>query len=105
MDFSHTIGNVPCEDGCFADVSVDVSKVEFRLTNSRKLKIKSAVNINYAFLCPEKTEVAVDADECERVELKKEKAVICSFVDFKDTQFLVRESLELPSGQSSVCDL
>ena len=104
MDFSHTIGNVP--DGeHFADLAVDVSKVDFRLTNSRKLRIKSVVNLSYAFLCPEKTEVAVDVDEDERVELKKDEAVLCSFADFKDTQFLVRESLELPSGQASVCDL
>lgn len=104
MDFSHTIGNIP--DGeHFADINVDVSKVEFRLTNSRKLRIKSVVNINYSFICPEKTEIAIDVDESERVELKKEAAVVCSFADFKDTQFLVRESLELPSGQESVCDL
>lgn len=105
FDFSHTIGNAPSDTDCFADLSVDVSKVDFRLTNSRKLRVKSIINMNYAFLCPEKTDIAVDADEEDRIELKKEKAKICSFVDFKDTQFLVRESLELPSGQTSVCDL
>ena len=52
FDFSHTIGNAPSDTDCFADLSVDVSKVDFRLTNSRKLRVKSIINMNYAFLCP-----------------------------------------------------
>lgn len=105
FDFSHVpVSTVPVEK-FYTDVSVDVTKVDFHLTNSRKLKIKSIIELCYCLFETHNMEIATDAEEEDVFEIKKGQATISEFVDFKDTQFLVRESLEIPAGQSSICDL
>ena len=102
--FSHTLSVAVMEENTYADLFADVSKVEFQLTNSRKLKVKSAISLSYNIFNCQTLEIATDTEE-DDLRLKKSNASICSFVDFKDTQFLVRESLEIPSGQSSIKDI
>ena len=104
FDFSHVpVSTVPGEK-FYTDVSVDVTRVDFHLTNSRKLKIKSVIELCYCLFETQCIEIATDAEE-DMFEIKKGRATVSGFVDFKDTQFLVRESLEIPAGQSSICDL
>ena len=102
--FSHTLSAAVMEENTYADLSVDVSKVEFQLTNSRKLKVKSVICLSYNIFNCDTIDVATDTEEND-LRLRKNSASICSFVDFKDTQFLVRESLEIPAGQSSIKDI
>ena len=104
FSFSHTLSAAVMEENTYADLSVDVSKVEFQLTNSRKLKVKSVISLMYNIFNCQALEIATDTEE-DDLRLKKNSASICSFVDFKDTQFLVRESLEIPAGQSSIKDI
>ena len=104
FSFSHTLSAVAMEENTYADLYVDVSKVEFQLTNSRKLKVKSVISLSYNIFNCQTLEIATDTEE-DNLRLKKNNVTICSFVDFKDTQFLVRESLEIPAGQSSIKDI
>lgn len=105
FDFTHTPSNSAPAENYYTDISVDVTKVDFHLTNSRKMKIKSVVAVNYSFMATETINIATEPEDENMFEIRKKAAKVCSFVDFKDTQFLVRESLEIPAGQSSVCDL
>lgn len=104
FSFSHTLSATAMEENTYADLSVDVSKVEFQLTNSRKLKVKSVISLMYNIFNCQALEIATDTEE-DSLRLKRNCATVCSFVDFKDTQFLVRESLEIPAGQSSIKDI
>lgn len=105
LDFSHVMSNGNLTEGVISDVSADVSKVDFQLINSRKLKIRSVVSLGYCFSNAETIEIPSEAEDENSFELKKKSIHACSFVTFKDTQFLVRESLELPSGQASIHEL
>ncbi len=105
FSFSHTLTGTAMEENTFADLSVDVSKVEFQLTNSRKLKIKSVISLMYNIFDSDELKIATDTELENSLELSRGNACLCNFVDFKDTQFLVRESLEIPAGQSSIKDI
>lgn len=105
FDFSHTMTSSNLNGDTIADISSDVEKVDFQLINSRKLRIKSVVSLAYCFSCEEKIEVACGTDSEDMLEMRKKTIRVNSFDGFRDTQFLVRESLELPSGQSSVGEI
>ena len=102
FDFSHIMNSKNISENAIIDLSADISRVDFQLINSRKLKIKTTVTLSYEISQSEELNISCDADEELLIETKKKSLTAESFVGFKDTQFLVRESLEIPSGQESI---
>ncbi len=102
FDFSHTFANAEITDSTVADVSVDVTRADFQLINSRKLKIKAVAAVSYAVSQPQNIAVACDVDEEGTLETRKKSITTLSFVALKDTQFLCTDSFVLPSGQPSI---
>ena len=102
FDFTHVMNSKNLSDEAIPDLSADITRADFQLINSRKVKIKTNVSLSYEILSAEDIDISCDADEELLIETKKKSLCASCFVGFKDTQFLVRESLELPSGQASI---
>lgn len=105
FDFSQPIENCQTEEGVKAAVSANAEHVEFSLINSRKLRIKATTDIEYEVCAPKTLEISVDVTESESAELMKETLNIQNCVDFCEHEISVRENLEVPSGQPSICEL
>lgn len=100
FDFEENISNKKIEATDFAVVSSSVERVEFSLTNSRKLKIKSIVEIDYEIIRTVDIEPAVD---CEgELEIKRQSVVLRNSIGVGEFSFRVRDRIIVPSGKSSV---
>jgi hypothetical protein len=105
FDFTQPIDVAENMEETLIAAYASAERVEFSLTNSRKLKIKAIVGIDYEILSVKLLEPAVDTADDSEAELKKENIKIQNAVDFCEHEISVRETLEIPSGQSSVGEL
>lgn len=104
FDFSQPIDCTVTDEMLIA-LGASAEHVDFTLINSRKLRIKATVGIEYEICAPKALEIAVDVSESESAELKKETLKLRNCVDFCEHEISVRENLEVPSGQPSICEL
>ncbi len=100
FDFEENISNKKIDSTDFAIVNSSVERAEFSLTNSRKLKIKSIVEIDYEIIRTIDIEPAVDCEE--DMEIKRQSIVLRNSIGVDEFSFRVRDRIVVPSGQSSV---
>lgn len=105
FDFSQPIDNPKITPDALIAAEATAERVEFSLTNSRKLRIKAIAAIDYEIVEPRTVEIAVDADDENDIEIKKENIRVQNAVDFCEHEINVRESIEIPSGQASIREL
>ncbi len=79
----------------------EISKLDFHALNSRKLRIKTIVGIDYEISEQASIELAT-SPENENSEVLITPIELTSLVDLKHSSFSVRESFELPPGHSSI---
>lgn len=100
FDFTHKIENGKISEGMNAEVVSNVSRVEFSALNSRKVKIKASVGIDYEVCGVYETQIPFEIGE--EVQSRHETVKLRSVVDMSTHSFTVRENMEIPNGQSSV---
>ena len=105
FDYSQPIDNKRIEPDMRLIAESSAERVEFSLLNSRKLRVKTIVGIEFEIVKPETVEIAVDTVDGEDAELKKETINLQNSVDLCDHDFLIRESIEVPGGQSSIREM
>jgi len=103
LDFSHAMSNGKINESLIAELYAEASRVDFQPVNSRKIRIKSAVSLNYCFRETRRLEIPYDTED--NLEMQRHTVNTSGFTAFRDTQFLVRESLQLPSGQKAINEL
>ncbi len=100
FDFSHRIENSKITEEMNAEVVSNVSRVEFSALNSRKVKVKASVGIDYEICGVSNVEIPFEISD--EVQVKRETVKLRSVVDMSTHSFTVREDMEIPNGQSSV---
>lgn len=105
FEFSRNVDSQNIAADMTALVTSNVDKAEFSLTNSRKLRVKLAVALDYEVVAAKEIEIAVDAAESDRAELMRDNVKLQNCVELAETDFSVKESMEVPSGQSSICEI
>ena len=105
FDFTESIENRKITAGAYAVVSSNVERVEFSMLNSRKLRIKAVVGIEYEIINSVHTDITVDIADCDEMEMSKEIVALQSCVDLSEHIISLEESIEIPAGQGSVREL
>lgn len=103
FDFSHRVESKKIMSGMSAEVVSNVARVEFSAVNSRKLKVRTAVGLDYA-VCGVK-EIELPFEISGEAEVINEEVKLKSVVDISTHRFNIRESMEIPSGQGSVNEI
>lgn len=105
FDFSHHIDNENISPDCYIQLDCDISRIDFQLINSRKLRIKSMVELNFETGILEQVSAAVEADESGNPQILKNTFKSLNILGKAQNDFTIHEKVELPSGQSSIKEL
>ena len=88
-----------------AIIMANVDRAEFSLINSRKLRIKVIVGLDYEVVAEKNVEIAVETEDCDNAELLKENVKLQNCIGLTETEFSVKESIEVPNGQTSIDEI
>lgn len=105
FDFTHCITDEKIENGCYVGLDCELSRIDFQLINSRKLRIKSRSCLSFEIGTPETVEIATDTDGNDNPQILKQHLCVLSAIDKKQCDFSVNEKVELPPGHSSITNL
>ncbi len=104
MDFRQAAdsGGAAPDDGIMA--SATVQRVEFNAVNSRKLRLRAIIHIDYEICRAKETEICVgiDSDDAECV---TENMEFENLTDVSSHAFTVKERIEIPSGQNAIGEI
>ena len=104
MEFRQTADSHGAENDAVPLASAAVDRVEFNAVNSRKLRLRAIVSVRFEVCRIKEPELCIDVDD-ERAERKKRSAVFESAADISEHDFSVKESIEVPAGQSSINEI
>ncbi len=102
FDFCENVDSQEIEEGMTAVVVSNVDRAEFSLINSRKLRVKVVVGIDYEVVVGKNVEIAVEASDDGNAELLRENVKLQNCVGLSESEFSIRETIEVPSGQTSI---
>ena len=81
-----------------------VEKVEFNTVNSRKLRLRAIVHIDYEICCLRCAEITCDIEN-EKAEKQIDVVLYENTVNISEHEFTVKEKLEIPSGEVSIKEI
>ncbi len=104
FDFTQKVDshNAPEDTAIFVTSNVD--RAEFSLINSRKLRIKAVIGLDCEIVAKQETELAVDTDETD-AEVLKENIKLQNCVGMTESEFEVKEEIEIPNSRGEICEL
>ncbi|MCX7714243.1 MAG: DUF3794 domain-containing protein [Clostridia bacterium] len=105
FDFVHRADNAAILDGMTAMAESDVMRVEFHLINSRKLSVKTIVAIESMIYANKPLEMVTDVENETAVEIDKKTLSIYNTVAQTEDEFVVKDSIEVPSGKMSIREI
>ena len=105
FDFTQNVDSKNITDDMTAIIMANVDRAEFSLINSRKLRIKVIVGLDYEVVAEKNVEIAVEAEDCDNAELLKENVKLQNCIGLTETEFSVKESIEVPNGQTSINEI
>ncbi len=105
FDFSQNIDNKNIGDNMKALVTANVDNAEFSLTNSRKLRVKLTVCLDYEIVEEKNVEIAVDTSDSESAEVLKESVSLQNCVSLQEEEFTLSDNIEIPSTQTAINEI
>lgn len=105
FDFSGDINDSSVKSGMRALISANVDKAEFTLINSRKLRVRANITLDYEIVEESDIELAVDAKNCERAEIQKESISIQNCVGICEDEFSLTDNIIIPQGQCAAVEI
>lgn len=105
FDFAQNIDNKNIGANMKALVTANVENAEFTLINSRKLRVKVSVNIDYELVEEKNIEIAVDTEESADAEILKERVSLQNCVGLQEGEFTLKDSVEIPSTQTEINEI
>ncbi len=105
FDFSHRIENSKISDDMQVFTECDVAKVDFSLLNSRKLNVKTSVVVECSAMRNKNIEVVTDIENDTYTEVAKTPFNVYNVLSDTEEEFVVKDSLEVPSGKMSIKDV
>lgn len=103
-DFSTRVDKPEFMPDMQAWAEAETQKIDFQVLNSRKLRIKTIVKIDYEVSEQAPVSLAVGTED-EDSEVLVTPIELMSLVDLKRSGFSVREDFELPPGHSAVDEI
>ncbi|MCG8502078.1 MAG: DUF3794 domain-containing protein [Firmicutes bacterium] len=103
-NFSNTIEINSTDSNMQAQVDSDVEHIEFDMINSRKLNIKAVVGMNCKVINTPSMDFVTDIAG-EEVQVLKKTIKAYNIVARNESEFIIKEELEIPTGKPSVKDL
>ncbi len=101
MEFEHRIDDAKLKGGCPIIAVSDARRIEFQILNSRKIRIKAVVSLEYSQTA--EREVSFPADiEGEKI---KRTMRMRSSAGEVSREFSAKETVEVPAGRPSVKDI
>lgn len=103
FEFSHKVENRNICAGMEADVISNVIRVEFSAVNSRRVRIKAIIGLDYEILGI--NEIEIPSGMPEEAQIKTETVKLRNSVEFSTHEFNVREKIEIPGGQPAINEI
>lgn len=103
FEFSHREESKKIIGDIAAEVVSNVIKVDFSAVNSRKVKVKATVNLDYEACGVRETEIPFEVSG--NAEVKREAIKLRSITDISTHRFNIKENLEIPNAQGSVNEI
>lgn len=105
FDYVQNVDSQKINENMKAVVMSNVERAEFSLINSRKLRVKVIVGLDYEVIAEQNVEIAVETSDSDSAELLRENVKLQNCIELSEEEFSVKESLEVPSGQTSINEL
>lgn len=105
FDFSHRTENQNIDENMRITAECDISKVDFTLLNSRKLNVKTTVAIESHIFCSKELDITVDVENDTCTEISKKPVNIHNVLANSEEEFVIKDSIEVPSGKMSIRDI
>lgn len=105
FDFTHQVDNPNQNDNINISIESDISHVDFNLINSRKLNVHTIISLNVTVFCGKELEFLTDVENDVYTEISRKPLNIYSNIAACEEEFIVKDSLEIPSGKVSVKDI
>lgn len=104
MEFRQVVDARNLKDDTEILAKPTVEKVEFNTVNSRKLRLRAIIHIDYEICCLDVTEITCGIED---EEAEKQLTTVCfeNTVNVSEHDFTVKEKLEVPAGESSVKEI
>lgn len=104
FDFSQKVENRKILSEMNPIINSNVERLEFSAINSRKLRIKAVVGIDYEIITINETEIAGGIDSSS-AEVKTQTLKMSEVCDLNKYLFSVKENIEVPNGQESINEI
>lgn len=104
MEFRQAVDAAGADADSVLLVSTAVERVEFNAVNSRKLRLRAIVHADYEICRIKESEICTGCSDSD-MECKTRNMSFESVCGISEHEFTIKETLEVPSGQSSVCEL
>ncbi len=104
MEFRQVVDARNTDEVSHILVKPTVEKVEFNTVNSRKLRLRAIIHIDYEICSVNTVEIACDIDD-EKIEKKLDTVSYENTVNISEHEFTVKEKLEIPSGEVSIKEI
>ena len=105
FDFVRNIDNKAIKSGMTAVISANVENAEFSLINSRKLRVKVTVALDYEIACENNIEIAVDAEDSGSAEVLKDNILLQNCVGICSESFKLCENIQVSASQSAIGEI
>lgn len=104
MEFRQVVDAGGGDSDCKIIVKPQIERVEFNTVNSRKLRIRAIVNLDYEIIRIVENEICCDTDS-DDLEKKFSQLSFEDVVDTSEHEFTIKESIEIPSGSESIREI
>ncbi len=104
MEFRQVADAAEANDESHILVKPGVGRLEFNTVNSRKLHLRAIVHTDYEICKLDEIDVSCDVD-AENVEKKIGSVSFENTASISEHEFTIRERTEIPSGESSICEI
>lgn len=105
FDFVQNVDSKDIGSGMTAVITANVDNAEFSLINSRKLRVKVTVGVDYEIVEEKNIEIAVDAENSNSAEILKDSIALQNCVGLAENEFTLNENIEIPASQTAINEI
>ncbi len=103
--FQHAMNIPNVRKGMQSRVKCDIEHIEYDILNSRKINIKTIVNLSAEVKNQAEQYIAKDFEADSGVQVLRSKASVNSFIGSSNTICNIIENLELPAGKPAIAEI
>lgn len=103
--FQHVMNIPNVRKGMQSRVKCDIEHMEYEVVNSRKINIKTIVNLSAKVTDQVEQYIAQDFESGSGVQVLRNKVSVNSFIGCSNTPCTINENLELPAGKPPIAEI